>query len=236
MNSADFYFDEQRSRIIKLEWTSDFGQVNVFDNDELIHQHTNLDQLKKGIVLRTPNGENLRIRLFPSSSQWEVSFGDRYLINSYYRSEEVVKGTAQIFWYVFLASITYLMVLVLPQYKTGMVGLDVLLKPEMLIYLGLIGIFLTCNIMVKRGKLFWYYLGTILYLIDTIYVLIYTLIISELPINLLMKSNIGLILLGLLAIRVVFAYYLVNAFKHVIAFYKHKKELEKNRDVEILDV
>lgn len=236
METANYYFDEQKSRIIKLEWTSDFGKLNIFDNDKLIHQHSNTKQLKKGILLKTSKGENLYIRLHPSPTRWEVSFGDQFALNSYNRSEDVVKGTSQIFYYVFLASTTFFMVQFLPQYRAGLIGWEALLEPEKLIYIGLIAIFYIAGIMVKKGNIFWYYLGTALYLIDTVYVFLYTFVIADLRFELLLKSNIGLILFGLLMIRLVFAFYLIKAFKYSVAYYKHLKEWAKNKDGELLDV
>ena len=236
MESADFYFDEQRSRTIKLEWTKDLGRLNIYDNDELLHQHTNENQLRKGIVLKTLKGENLRIRLFTNPTRWEVAFGDRFLINSYHRAEEVVKGTSQIFYYVFLATLTFVMVQFLPQYRAGLIGWDALLEPGLLISLVLVFIFYVAGVMVKRGKLLWYYVGTSLYLIDTVYVFVYTFVVADLPISALLKTNIGMILFALLLIRIVFAYYLINAFKHAVEFQKHKQEWAKKKDSEILDV
>ncbi|MEZ4801113.1 MAG: hypothetical protein R2809_15340, partial [Flavobacteriales bacterium] len=197
MESQSFYYDEQHSRTIKLEWTKDCGQVTIYDNDQILHQHSDVGQLKKGIVIRTQKGENLYIRLFMEPVRWQVSFGDRMLINSYNRSEEVVKGTSQIFYYVFLASVIYLMLLFLPQYKAGMIGLDILLTPTMLIYIGLIVVFYLCGMLVRRGKLTWYYIGTSLYLIDTVYVLLNSFVISEISISALFQTNLGLILFAL---------------------------------------
>ncbi|MEZ4936998.1 MAG: hypothetical protein R2799_05340 [Crocinitomicaceae bacterium] len=175
------------------------------------------------------------IRLFMEPVRWQVSFGDRMLINSYNRSEEIVKGTSQIFYYVFLASVMYLMLLFLPQYKAGMIGLDILLTPSMLIYIGLIIVFYLCGMLVRRGKLTWYYIGTSLYLIDTVYVLLNSLVISEISISTLFQTNLGLILFALLLIRIVFAYYLIKAFPDAVEYAKQVKTSATKDSNDLLD-
>lgn len=235
MESQSFYLDEQHSRTIRLEWTEGCSRVDIYDNDQFLHQHTNPEQLRKGILIRTQKGEDLKIRLFENPVRWQVAFGEQFLMNSYNRSEEVVKGTAQIFYYVFLASVMYLMVLFLPQFQAGLVGWEFLLQPTMLMYLGLIVIFYLCGLFVRRGLISWYYIGTSLYILDTIYVIVNSFVISKVGFSALLQTNIGLVLVALLLIRIVFAYYLLNAFQHALAYYKHRKAWEKKNRGDLLD-
>jgi hypothetical protein len=236
MKSKSFYLDEQHSREIKIQWKEDLSVVDIFDGDELIHQHEDIKQIKKGIVLPTPKGENLYLRLFENPVRWEVLFGEQYLINSYKPSLEALKGTSQIFYYVFLASLMYLLVLVVPSYKLGQLDQALLLQPEMIIYYLLIILFYLCSILVKRGMIAWYFLGTSIYILDTIAVFLNTFIISDLPFEMLLKSNMGYVIVALYIIRIVFVYYLIAAFKHVVAYRKNLSAERKNRNDEILDI
>lgn len=236
MKTASYYLDELHSREIQLRWSDGFECVDILDNGELIHQHSHPKQLEKGIVLPTSKGENLYIRLFTEPTRWEVLFGNRFLINSYNHSLETLKATGSIFYYIFLASLMFLMVSLLPLYKVGGLSSKDFLKPTMLIYIGLLVLFYLCGIFVKRGKIIWYFIGTPLYIIDTTYVAIDTFLLSETPFSALLNSNMGFLILVIFLIRLVFVFYLLKAFKHVVAVSKHEKEVKTKENDNLLDV
>lgn len=234
-DSQAFYLDEEHSRTIRLEWTADFSQVDIYDDDQILHQHQNVQQLEKGIMIRTRKGENLYIRLYKDIEKWEVLFGNRYLINSYNRSLEVLSNASQIFYYIFFASVGYLIVLLLPMYRTGQLTTSDLINPTMLLYYGALVIFFLSAHFVKKGKLLWYYLGTGIYMLDTILVILTIFFIKQIPFEFLTGTSIGFVLLGILAIRMIFALQLLRSFKHVVAIQKHKAEADKEKREDLLD-
>ena len=234
-NSQSFYLDKEHSRSILLEWSDDFNVLNVHDDTELIHQHKNLNQLKKGIALPTPKGDYLYIRLFTSPTRWEVRLGNRFLINAYNHSKTVLKNSSQIFYYIFLASLMYLIVLLLPMYQLGQLTTKDLFTPIMILYFITLIVFYLTGYFVKRGKPGWFYVGAIIYVMDTIVVFINLFGQQKISLEFFTRNTTGYLFLGILLIRLLFAYQLVSAFKHVVAVQKQQPLLRKESNEEILD-
>lgn len=216
-----FYFDETRERTISIEYNKGCREVYISEDGEEIASFNSLKQLIKGAEIKTLKGENLYIKVYVGPFRWEVMIGNRYLINSYNNSSNSLKPISNLFYFL-SGGLSFLLLM------SGLAnGFDRILWFDliMLINYAHIIFYLICGLILRKGKLWAYYAGTIIYFLNTAFILL----------GAFLNGSIGGAVF-IFIVRGIFLYFLLKAYKHVNTLRKHQKDIAKKSDSELLDV
>ncbi|MCB0476695.1 MAG: hypothetical protein KDC84_00930 [Crocinitomicaceae bacterium] len=215
-----FYFDSSRERNISVEWSRGCKEVFISENGQELAKFNGSKELIQGVTLQTTKGENLYVKAFVRPFRWEVKLGDRYLINSYNHSQDSLKSTSNIFYFIAIALILILLLIATIRGFESVMWFHWVM---LLNYLH-IAVYFACGYFLRKGILWTYYVGTALYIANSVWFL-YSMVESGNP-----GSGIFLSL-----IRGIFIYYLVKAFKHVNTLRKHQQDAQVKTSIDLLD-
>lgn len=211
-----FPLTQSPDKVITVQWTRGYNQIQVLYNGEIIGEHTGAKDLKKGVQIPSNYFGSLEIKLGGEPLRLNVLVDGLHSPANSMHPKFEVKGIASYFWILFGAG---LLLSVLSGIQINFNN-PVALITTFLDFLILVG-YLLAAILLPKGKPGAFYLGFIPFCFTSL-------------LSLLMALRGGFLPILVLVVRSIFVVILIKSIKPVLSLSRHNR-YGTFTNVELLD-
>lgn len=226
-----FHINEEQTDSIEIYWKSGLKQFEIKHNNHLIKEFNSSEQILKGFEVFVPNLGNLKVKMHVEPFGFEVKIGNLFLTNSRIPAEAKLKPVANIFYFVgFMNLIPLLIFLIYIVYELNFSlssRMSCGLLINLIIWLLVASVYITSGYLLKRGYLWSYFMGLIVFSLITLFY----------SVTFIFETN--FFIFFLLVLRIFFLVVIITHIKSMMELNRHQKTRsamqQKRTNKELLD-